>query len=231
MILTATSKSDWFLMRGTGLVTLLLFTLVVALGVVGVKRLRSSALSRVVTSGLHRNLALLAVCFLIIHIVTAVVDSFVYLRWFDVVLPFASSYRPVFVGLGVLSLDLTLAIIATSLLRRHVGYHLWRLVHWAAWAAWPLAMAHSIGMGSDTGGGWGLGMCLVCIAVVVAASAWRVFGRVPTGVGDRSARDLAPRRAASQCRVPAPHVRSARRLNEVPVSFTTTAITETRRST
>jgi predicted ferric reductase len=230
MTLAATSKTDWFLMRGTGLVTLLLFTLVVALGVVGVKRLRSSPLSRVITSGLHRNIALLAACFLVIHIVTAVVDSFVYLRWFDVVLPFASSYRPVFIGLGVLSLDLTLAIVATSLLRRHVGYHLWRAVHWTAWAAWPLAMAHSIGMGSDTGGGWGLSMCLACIAVVAAAFAWRVFGRVPTGVDDRPARELAPGRAASQSRVPAALARPGRRLAEIPVSFTTAPITETRRS-
>ena len=107
MILAATSKSDWFLMRGTGLVTLLLFTFAVALGIAGAARPRSSRSARVVTSGMHRNLALLAVCFLTVHVVTAVLDSFVHLSWFDVILPFASAYRPVWIGLGVLSVDLT----------------------------------------------------------------------------------------------------------------------------
>ncbi len=176
MILAATSKSDWYLMRGTGLVTLLLFSLVVALGVSGVKPFGASRLTRVVTSGLHRNLALLAVCFLSVHIVTALLDSFVHLDWLGAVVPFASSYRPLWIGLGVLSFDLTIAIVATSLLRRRLGYHMWRLVHWAGWAAWPLALAHGIGMGSDTGGGWGLGLCLACVVLVVAAFAWRVRG-------------------------------------------------------
>jgi methionine sulfoxide reductase heme-binding subunit len=183
MILAATSKSDWFLMRGTGLVTLLLFTFAVALGIAGAARPRSSRSARVVTSGMHRNLALLAVCFLTVHVVTAVLDSFVHLSWFDVILPFASAYRPVWLGLGVLSVDLTIAIVATSLLRRHLGYRLWRFVHWAAVAAWPLAIAHSLGAGSDTGSGWGLGLCATCIGIVALALAWRVASRSPAASG------------------------------------------------
>ena len=127
-------------------------------------------------------------------------------------------------------LDLTLAVIATSLLRRHLGYHLWRVVHWGTWAAWPLAIAHSLAMGSDTSGGWGLGLCLVCVAVVAAALAWRVFGRPPREAAGSLTHHLAPASAARAARPPAPSVPAGRGPIRAPAAFTTTAISDTRRS-
>ena len=105
----------WYLMRGSGLVALVLLSVTVALGVVGVKRWGSTRWPRIVTAGLHRNVSLLAVCFLAVHIITAVVDNWIGLRWFGVVVPFQSTYRPIWVGMGALTLDLLIAVMATSL--------------------------------------------------------------------------------------------------------------------
>ena len=188
MILTSTPLSVWYLIRGSGLVALVLFSSTIALGVVGVRRWQSSRWARVVTAGLHRNLALLASCFLAIHVVTAVVDSFVGLGWIGVIVPFRSTYRPLWVGMGVLAFDLVLAVMATSLLRRHLAARSWRLVHWLTWLMWPIAVVHGLGSGTDHRS-FGLYVCLACIAVVAAAGLWRL---TPVRARPTAARSLTP---------------------------------------
>jgi methionine sulfoxide reductase heme-binding subunit len=171
---STTPEFVWYLMRGSGLVALLLFTLTVTLGVVGVTRLQSPRWPRLVTGELHRNVALLATCFLALHVGTALVDSWVGLGWIGALVPFHSKYRPLWLGFGVLSFDLFLAILASSLLRRRVGARVWRLIHWGTWAMWPLALIHALGSGTDSTHGWGFAICVICIATVGSALIWRV---------------------------------------------------------
>src|SRR5438093_511325 len=111
----------WFATRGAGVVSLLLLTAVVCLGVLTVVRWQSPAWPRFLSVVLHRNLALLSVAFLAIHIVTAVIDPYTSLGFIAAAIPFAWSYRPVWVGLGVISLDLLLAVVLTSLVRARRG--------------------------------------------------------------------------------------------------------------
>jgi methionine sulfoxide reductase heme-binding subunit len=168
----------WFAARGAGIVLLLLFTAVTCLGIVTVVRWQSASWPRFLTAELHRNLALLSVVFLVIHVVTAILDPFVTMGWLSVVVPLASDYRPVWVGLGALSVDLFIAIAVTSLLRARVGQRVWRAVHWLAYASWPLAVLHSIGTGSDSGAWWMRQIDLICVFAVGGAVVWRlVAGR------------------------------------------------------
>lgn len=179
----------WYLMRGSGLVALLLLSATVALGVVGIKRWSSWRWPRLVTAGLHRNLALLAVSFLAVHVGTAVVDEWVGVRWFGILVPFTSHYRPVWVGLGAVALDLLIAVVVTSLLRRRVGIRTWRLVHWCTWLLWPVALAHALGSGTDAFSGLGLAVCGISVAGVTGAAVWRLCpvarGRTMAGSGTR----------------------------------------------
>jgi methionine sulfoxide reductase heme-binding subunit len=69
--------------------------------------------------------------------------------------------------------DLMIALVVTSLLRQHLGYRAWRAVHWAAYACWPIAFVHGLGLGSDTGFGWDLAINLTCLGAVVGAVVWR----------------------------------------------------------
>ncbi len=164
----------WFAARGAGIVLLLLFTAVTCLGIVTVVRWQSASWPRFLTAELHRNLALLSVVFLVLHVVTAILDPFVTMGWLSVVVPLASAYRPVWVGLGALSVDLFIAIVVTSLLRARVGQRVWRAVHWLAYASWPLAVLHSIGTGSDSGAWWMRQIDLICVLAVGGAVVWRV---------------------------------------------------------
>lgn len=164
----------WFATRGAGVVSLLLFTAVMCIGIVTTMRWQSTQWPRFLTAELHRSLALMSVVFLVVHIVTAIVDPFTHLGIAAAVVPFASSYRPLWVGLGVVSVDLGLAVLATSLLRAHVGQRLWRAIHWLAYGSWPLAMLHTIGSGSDAKATWMLAIDVICGGAVVLAVVWRI---------------------------------------------------------
>jgi len=166
-----TAPAVWYLMRASGVVALLLLTLSLSLGIAtsNLWRLRGAALY--VTTTIHRNASLLAVVFLGMHILTALVDS-------DASVNLASALLPVgpdiWLALGALSFDLVAAIVATSLLRKRLPYRLWRAIHWAAYASWPFAIWHGIGMGSDAATWWLRGVTILCVAWFAGVVVWRV---------------------------------------------------------
>jgi sulfoxide reductase heme-binding subunit YedZ len=171
------SSVYWYLTRSTGAVALLLLTFAIAFGVVDVKRWSTPRWPRFVVDSLHRNVSLLAFVFLVLHILTSVLDSFAPISLVDAFVPFTGSYRPFWLGLGAVSFDLILAVIATSLLRQRMGYGSWRAIHWLTYASWPIALLHGFGTGSDVKFTWLLALSVLCLAIVIAA----VLARVVTG--------------------------------------------------
>ncbi len=167
----------WFLSRGTGVVALVLLTVVVVLGVAVNRKGRLPGLPRFAVTSLHRAVSLLSVAFLGIHIGTAIADPFVTIGIVASVVPFVSHYQPFWLGLGAVSVDLMLALVITSLLRARIGRRTWRAVHWLAYASWPVAIAHSIGSGPDMWRGWLAWLTIGCGAAAVAALGWRIAGR------------------------------------------------------
>ena len=156
--------------RGLGVGALLLLTASVALGVLTTARLKSDRWPRFVTAGLHRNLTLLAIGFVTVHVLTTILDGYTSIGLQDAIVPFLSSYRPVWLGLGTIAFDLLLILVATSLLRQRIGYRLWRYVHWLAYASWPVALVHALGTGSDARAGWLRLVGIACVGVVVLAT-------------------------------------------------------------
>jgi sulfoxide reductase heme-binding subunit YedZ len=167
-------KALWYLTRGTGLVSLILLTASVVLGVLQVRRWSSARWPRFVTAALHKNVSLLVTVFLAVHIVTSIIDAFAPIRWLDVIVPFASEYRPIWLGLGAVAVDLLIAVTVTSLLRQRLGYRAWRAVHWFSYACWPVAFVHGLGTGTDTKVGWVLLLNLACLGAILGAVWWRL---------------------------------------------------------
>jgi hypothetical protein len=165
----------WYLARGTGGVSLLLLTASVVLGVMGPLRFAAAPRwPRFTIDMFHREVSLLVVVLLAVHIITSVLDSFAPVKLTDAVIPFVSSYRPLWLGLGALSFDILVALTATSLARRHIGYRRWRTIHWLAYACWPIAVLHGLGTGSDTKVLWMLALTAVCVAAVAVAVVIRI---------------------------------------------------------
>jgi len=159
----------WFANRGTGFVLLMLLTLATMLGVLSTARVSPRLWPRMLSQGLHRNVSLLAVTFLAAHVATAVADTFVDIRWYNAFVPFSGTYKPVWLGLGALGLDLLIAVTATSLLRHRMSHRPWRAIHVMAYAAWGLGLLHGLQMGTDAASVWGAGLNYGCIAVVLLA--------------------------------------------------------------
>jgi methionine sulfoxide reductase heme-binding subunit len=176
----------WYLTRGTGVVALLLLTLGLVLGVMGPTAFRTSRLPRFAVSALHRNVTLLALAFVVVHVVTTILDGYAPIGLRDAFVPFVASYRPIWLGLGAVAFDLLLALIATSLLRNRLGLRAWRAVHWLAYASWPVALLHSLGTGSDARSVWLVLLASACTIAVVAAVLWRIATAARAGLALRA---------------------------------------------
>jgi len=109
-----------------------------------------------------------------------VIDGFAPIGWLDVVIPFRAGYRPIWLGLGAVAVDLLLAIIITSLLRVRIGYARWRQIHLLTYALWPIALVHALGTGSDTRAPWMWWLTGICTIVVLVSVAARLVARRPT---------------------------------------------------
>jgi hypothetical protein len=167
----------WYLARASGAVALLLLTASVVLGVLGSLRVGGAPRwPRFAVDAIHRDVSLLVLALLVVHIATSIIDAFAPISLLDSVIPFGSSYRPVWLGLGALSFDLLVALAVTSVARRRLGYRSWRAIHWLAYASWPVAVFHGLGTGSDTKSWWMLALTALCVAAVLAAVLARIAG-------------------------------------------------------
>ena len=144
---------------------------------------------RLVQAGLHRNLSLLAVAFVAVHVVTSVLDPFAGIGFISAVIPFTSPYRPLWVSLGAIAFDMLLALVISSLIRSRLSYRVWRGVHWLAYACWPVALWHGLGTGTDSRLSWLLFLDAVCVVAVAASVFWRL--RLVPGAEARTAGRIA----------------------------------------
>ncbi|HSS61306.1 MAG TPA: ferric reductase-like transmembrane domain-containing protein [Candidatus Limnocylindrales bacterium] len=164
----------WYATRGLGASTLLVLTATVVLGILTATRWSGEQTPGFVAVDLHRNLSLIAMFLLLAHIVTTVLDPFAHISVRDVLIPVGAAYRPVWLGLGVAAFWVLVAVAATSLLRDRIGVRVWRIIHWAAYLSWPLALIHGLGTGSDGRAPWLVSLTASCSAAVVVAIAERL---------------------------------------------------------
>ncbi len=184
----------WYATRASGIVTLVLLTLTMVLGLVTTSRARARHWPGFAQQELHRRISIMAVVFVAIHVLTSILDTYVHIGWFAIVVPFTSPYSRFWVGLGTIALDLMIAVFVSSLLRTHIKPGTWRAIHWLAYASWPIALVHTFGLGTDAREHW---------VIVLGGSAsfrwaWRWYGAcgLRTSDGRCSRRDHQSRRSA-----------------------------------
>jgi len=191
------STSLWYATRATGIVALLLLTATMVLGLTTTGRARARGWPGFAHQELHRRLSMIAMVFVAVHVLTSVLDTFVSISWTAIVVPFTSSYNRLWVGVGSVALDLMVAVFVSSLLRPRMKPATWRALHWLAFLCWPVALAHTFGMGTDAGETWVIALGLACVAAVAAAGAWRIRATDRGGIATHR-----PSRPV----VPAPHL-------------------------
>ena len=169
----------WYMTRATGIVALVLLTATLVMGVASGGDWARPRWPRFVTQGLHRNLSLLSVVFVFAHVATTVIDGYVPIGWLNAVVPFTSPYKRVWLGLGAVAFDFILALILTSLLRHRLDQGMWKAVHWLAYAAWPIALVHGLGAGTDATTVIMRWVTALSIVATGAAVSWRLTRRWP----------------------------------------------------
>src|ERR1700690_4334946 len=169
----------WDATRASGYTALVLLSASLVLGVLTSSREARRDWPRFVVQSLHRNLSLLVGVFLVIHIVPSVVDLFAKLTFVDAFIPFIATYRPLWLGLGVVGFELLIAVTVTSLVRHRLGWRAWRFVPLFAYASWPVAVIHGVGTGTDTKSLWALLVVALCVVAVIAAVVWRLLRAGP----------------------------------------------------
>lgn len=164
----------WAFGRGTGVVALVLFTVSLVLGIVARSGRRVPWLGRFGTSDLHRTAALTGTGLVAAHVGSLLFDPYAQLKIVDFVFPFLAAYRPMWLGLGTVALDLIGVVTIVSLLRHRVGPRVFKTVHWATYVLWPTALLHALGSGTDAATLWFRAIAVVCISAVVTAIGWRL---------------------------------------------------------
>jgi methionine sulfoxide reductase heme-binding subunit len=166
----------WDVARAGGFTTYILLTLAVIVGLALSTHIQSpSRWPRLLNSELHNFLTLLSTIFLVVHVLAVWIDPFTHFGLNEILIPLASTYRPVWMALGIVGLYLGIAIGISTLLRPHIGYKLWRRLHVLTLGIFALATIHGIGTGSDTQTPWALGIYLVSIVLVGSLLCRRVF--------------------------------------------------------
>jgi hypothetical protein len=153
-----TGALTWDLARASGLVAFLLLTASVSIGIALSLGWRTTRWNRFVTNEVHRFVTLLALLFLVLHGAAIVVDPFIKMSVSDVLVPFTTTYRPLWVGLGILGGYLIAAVYLSERVRSRIGYTWWRRFHGLAFAAFLMTLLHGIATGSDTRAPWALAL-------------------------------------------------------------------------
>jgi predicted ferric reductase len=201
-MLAATSSSMttaiWYTIRATGVVALVLLTVTTVLGMLSASRVRTRRWPAFAQVDLHKRATLFALVFLGLHVLTAVVDTYVHVGILSAVVPFASPFKTFWTGLGTIAVDLLLAVAISSALRQRIAPQAWRGLHWMAYGCWPFALVHALGSGTDAGQLWMDAVAAVCTVAVLCALVWRVGYH-------RTAREEEVRHGATTRAVPLRH--------------------------
>ena len=176
---------SWELARVGGMVAYVLVTASVIIGILVSLKLRSPKWPRWVTTELHRFVTLLAILFAVVHGVAVWFDPFTGFTPAEVLVPFASHYRPLWIAAGIVGGYLLLGVWASEYARPRIGYAWWRRLHFLAFAVFILATLHGIGSGSDTANAWGLLVYGTAGASVLILVLWRLVAG-----GDSAARTI-----------------------------------------
>ena len=171
-----TSPIDWYAARAAGIVAYVLLTLVVCLGLAMAGKAPTKRWPKFTQEGIHRVGGLMVGTFIAIHIATIAADSYLPFKPIELLVPLASHYRPIWLGLGICAAELLLALAITNRLRKRLEHKTWRTLHYLNFAVWTAATVHSIGIGTDRSAPWMLAIYMLAVGSVAGLCGWR-FGR------------------------------------------------------
>lgn len=167
----------WFVARSGGIVAWALITISVCWGLLLSTKAASKAAQPKQILDLHRFLGGLSVTFTAVHLTGLVADSYVEFGWLEILVPWASSWRPTAVAWGVVAFYLLVAVEVTSLFMKRLPKPVWRHVHRTSLGLYVFATVHGLQAGTDTGNQWYQMGMLASINVVAFLTVIMILAR------------------------------------------------------
>ena len=172
------SPLDWYAARAGGVVAYVLLSAVVALGVAMAGKMTLKRWPKFAIESVHRFGGILVGVFIAIHVVAVAIDAYLPFSITSLLVPFTSKYRPVWIGLGIVAMELLVALAFTNHYRnRRLSYLTWRRVHYTNFVVWGAATLHGVGSGTDRSSPWLMAIYAVAVAGVCGLITWRVARR------------------------------------------------------
>jgi predicted ferric reductase len=172
-IVAAGMPVAWLIARAAGLVAFALLTVSVSLGLAMSTKLLKPRLQKDIL-GWHQTLLWTALSMLALHGGAILFDPVMRFGLPAVVVPGTAPWRPITVAAGVVAAYLMLTLAVSFRVRRRIGQRRWRLLHYASFGAFALALGHALHAGTDLQGTTGL----VFAAVALAPILWLTFARI-----------------------------------------------------
>jgi hypothetical protein len=174
----SSSPAIWYAARASGVAAYVVLSCVVALGLTLGGKAKSLRWPRFSVEEIHRFGGLLVGSLIGIHVLAIAADSFLPFSLVQLLVPFTSTYRPLWTGLGIAAAEILLALAITNHYRRSLPYGFWRKAHYLNFAVWGLASAHGLMSGTDRGAAWLAILYGVSVATVLMLLVWRFGGHV-----------------------------------------------------
>jgi sulfoxide reductase heme-binding subunit YedZ len=191
----AAAGVDWYAARAGGVVAYILLSAVIVIGLALAGKERVPGWPRFALEDVHRFGGLLVGAFVSAHALMILIDSQAHMSLAQLLIPFSSSYRPLWTGLGTVAAELLLALAVANHYQKRISYRLWRRSHYLNFAVWIAATAHGLGAGTDRSSVWFLWMYFIAIGVVAGFTVRRVLRTTAPGVRpitDRAATTAEP---------------------------------------
>lgn len=179
----------WIEARASGMLAFVLLTVSVVAGLVLKSRPFGNGLKPATVTDVHRFLALLCLGATAIHGAALVLDASVHITIVDLLVPGLAPYRPLWVGLGIVAVELMVLVYVSFSQRKRIGARNWRRLHWSTYGIFAALLVHGLMSGTDTAEPWARGIYVGAVGVVVTATAWRAL--VPPARPQRKARTMA----------------------------------------
>jgi predicted ferric reductase len=167
---------EWYVARASGIVAFALLTLAVLVGLTLSGRARLRYWPRFAIEDVHRFAGLLTGTFVSIHVLTLFIDAYMPFSLTQLLVPGASSYRPLATALGIVAAELLLALAVTNRYRKRLSYRFWRRAHYLNFAVWTLALVHAVAGGTDRGAAWADALYIGSAAAVAGLLVRRLLG-------------------------------------------------------
>jgi sulfoxide reductase heme-binding subunit YedZ len=174
----SSSPAIWYAARASGVAAYVVLSLVVSVGLALGGKAQNRRWPRFSIEDVHRFGGLLVGSLIGIHVLAIAADSFLPFSLTQLLVPFTSSYRPLWTGLGIAAAELLLALAITNHYRRRLPYRFWRMAHYVNFAVWTLASVHGLMAGTDRGAAWLAILYGISVASVVMLLLWRFGGHV-----------------------------------------------------